>query len=109
MRRTLPEYESIIGEVSTLKLKQVARDLKGARIVHVNSTREGGGVAEILFWMIPLMNELGLEASWEVMEGNPEYFNTTKSFHNGLQGNNGGPPPRVWGAATVAACAGRGV
>lgn len=88
MCRTLPEYESIIGPVSTLKLKQVAADLKGARVVHVNSTREGGGVAEILFWMIPLMNELGLEASWEVIEGNPEFFNTTKSFHNGLQGSN---------------------
>ncbi|UCC79537.1 MAG: glycosyltransferase [Candidatus Zixiibacteriota bacterium] len=87
MHRTLPEYEAIIGPVSASKLKQVAADLKGARVVHVNSTREGGGVAEILFWMIPLMNELGLEASWEVIEGNPEYFNTTKSFHNGLQGN----------------------
>jgi len=88
MRRILPKYESIIGEVSASKLRQVAVDLKGARVVHVNSTREGGGVAEILFWMIPLMNELGLEASWEVMEGNPEYFTATKSFHNGLQGNN---------------------
>jgi trehalose synthase len=87
MRRTLPEYDSIIGPVAASKLKQVAGELKGARVVHVNSTREGGGVAEILFWMIPLMNELGLETSWEVMEGNPEYFNTTKSFHNGLQGN----------------------
>jgi trehalose synthase len=87
MRRTLPEYDSIIGPVAASKLKQVASELKGARVVHVNSTREGGGVAEILFWMIPLMNELGLEASWEVIEGNQEYFNTTKSFHNGLQGN----------------------
>jgi trehalose synthase len=88
MRRTLPEYESIIGSVAAFKLRQVAADLKGARVVHVNSTREGGGVAEILFWMIPLLNELGLEASWEVIEGNPQFFNVTKSFHNGLQGNN---------------------
>jgi trehalose synthase len=55
-------------------------------VVHVNSTREGGGVAEILNWLAPMMNELGLKASWEVIEGNQAYFNTTKSFHNGLQG-----------------------
>lgn len=86
MINSLKEYEAVIGPVATSKLKQVAAELKGARIVHVNSTREGGGVAEILHWMIPLMNELGLEASWEVIEGNAEYFNTTKTFHNGLQG-----------------------
>jgi len=83
----LANYEAIIGSVATMKLKQLARDLRGATIVHVNSTRQGGGVAEILGWMIPLMRELGLDASWEVIEGNPEFFKTTKAFHNGLQGN----------------------
>ncbi len=87
MKKTLINYEKIIGPVAISKLRQVARDLKGASVVHVNSTREGGGVAEILFWMIPLMKELGLDALWEVIEGNAEYFNTTKTFHNGLQGN----------------------
>jgi trehalose synthase len=87
MDRMLADYEAIIGSVATMKLKQLARYLKGATIVHVNSTRQGGGVAEILDWMIPLMRELGLDASWEVIEGNPEFFNTTKAFHNGLQGN----------------------
>lgn len=87
MEKTLQNYESIIGSVATSKLRQVARDLKGASVVHVNSTKEGGGVAEILFWMIPLMNELGMDASWEVLNGNADYFHTTKTFHNGLQGN----------------------
>ncbi len=87
MDRKLADYEAIIGSVATMKLKQLARDLRGATIVHVNSTRQGGGVAEILDWMIPLMRELGLDASWEVIEGNPEFFKTTKAFHNGLQGN----------------------
>ncbi len=87
MERMLADYEAIIGSVATMKLQQLARDLKGATIVHVNSTRQGGGVAEILDWMIPLMRELGLDASWEVIEGNPEFFKTTKAFHNGLQGN----------------------
>ncbi|MDF1543667.1 MAG: glycosyltransferase [bacterium] len=85
--RRLVDYEPIIGSVSTSKLKQVAGDLAGMKVVHVNSTREGGGVAEILFWMIPLMRDLGLNASWEVIDGNPAYFNVTKAFHNGLQGN----------------------
>jgi len=88
MNKTLAEYEKIIGPIAISKLRQVALDLKGARVVHVNSTKEGGGVAEILSWMTPLMNELGLEATWEVLDGNADYFNTTKTFHNGLQGNN---------------------
>lgn len=87
MARTLADYEPIIGTVATSRIRQLAADLKGASVVHINSTREGGGVAEILSWMIPLMNDIGLEASWEVIEGTPDFFRTTKAFHNGLQGN----------------------
>lgn len=83
---SLSEYEAVVGPEPISQLWQLADQLKGARVVHVNSTREGGGVAEILAWLCPLMNELGLEASWEVVEGNPDYFNVTKTFHNGLQG-----------------------
>jgi len=87
MNRTLKDYEIVVGRDAISQLKQVSRDLAGARVVHVNSTRVGGGVAEILSWLIPLMNELGLETSWEVVTGTPAYYNTTKTFHNGLQGN----------------------
>jgi len=83
---TLSAYERVVGPVAISQLTQAARDLAGARVVHVNSTREGGGVAEILDWLIPLMNELGLKASWEVVDGHPAFFNVTKTFHNGLQG-----------------------
>lgn len=86
MPNTLSEYEPIVGKAAISQLKQLAVHLQGASVVHVNSTREGGGVAEILQWLVPMMNELGLNASWEVVDGNPEYFNTTKAFHNGLQG-----------------------
>ena len=88
LKKTLNNYEQIIGSISISKLRQVARELQGVTVVHVNSTKEGGGVAEILYWMIPLMKELGIDASWEIIEGNSDYFHTTKTFHNGLQGNN---------------------
>ena len=56
-------------------------------IVHVNSTAYGGGVAEILHSMVPLMRSLGIDARWEVMEAEEEFFQVTKKIHNGLQGN----------------------
>jgi trehalose synthase len=85
--RTLASYEPVFGPDSVSQLRQLAAPLRGLKIVHVNSTRQGGGVAEILDWLIPLKRDLGLDASWEVVEGRDEYFKTTKSFHNGLQGN----------------------
>ncbi len=88
MDRVLNDYRAVVGDNAVSQLRQLADDLAGAKVVHVNSTKSGGGVAEILDWLIPLMNDLGLDASWEVVEGNPDYFNTTKAFHNGLQGNN---------------------
>ena len=87
MDRILNDYRAVVGDNAVSQLRQLAGDLAGAKVVHVNSTKSGGGVAEILDWLIPLMNDLGLDASWEVVEGNPDYFNTTKAFHNGLQGN----------------------
>jgi len=82
----LERYEQIVGCQEVNRLKRMAERLTGKRIVHVNSTRAGGGVAEILGWMVPLMNELGLDAHWEVITGSPEFYKVTKSFHNGLQG-----------------------
>jgi trehalose synthase len=86
MSKTLLDYEPIVGKINISILRQLADNLKGARVVHINSTRVGGGVAEILDWLIALMNELGLQASWEVITGPPEFYFTTKAFHNALQG-----------------------
>ncbi|MFH1686114.1 MAG: glycosyltransferase [bacterium] len=88
MKRVLKDYQGILGERSVAQLRQLATEIKGARVVHVNSTREGGGVAEILDWLCSLMNDLDLDTSWEVVEGHSDYFRTTKAFHNGLQGQN---------------------
>jgi trehalose synthase len=82
----LERYEQIVGTQEVNRLRRLAERLGGRRIVHVNSTRAGGGVAEILGWMVPLMNELGLDTRWEVVAGTPEFYKVTKSFHNGLQG-----------------------
>ncbi|HEY4100704.1 MAG TPA: glycosyltransferase [Gemmatimonadales bacterium] len=82
----LDRYEEVVGHQAVLHLRQLAERLQGKRVVHVNSTRSGGGVAEILGWMIPLLNELGVEARWEVISGPPEFSRITKAFHNGIQG-----------------------
>lgn len=82
----LDRYAEYAGVDAIEQLRQHARLLTGLRVVHVNSTRRGGGVAEILETMVPLMHELGLDASWEVIEGTDAFFNCTKSFHNALQG-----------------------
>src|SRR5438309_2295688 len=84
--RLLDRYEEVVGHVEVKRLRQLAARLQGKRIVHVNSTRTGGGVAEILNWMVPLMQELGLQVRWEVISGPPDFYRVTKAFHNGLQG-----------------------
>jgi trehalose synthase len=82
----LDRYAEHAGHDAIEQLRQLARPLTGLKVVHVNSTRQGGGVAEILVKLVPLMQELGMETSWEVIEGNEDFFNCTKSFHNALQG-----------------------
>lgn len=84
--KLLERYEEVVGHREVQRLRQLAAHLQGKRIVHVNSTRTGGGVAEILQWMIPLMQELDLQASWEVIQAPPDFYRVTKAFHNGLQG-----------------------
>lgn len=86
MQVSLKAYEPIVGSSVLKQLHQLAVALSGCRVVHVNSTRSGGGVAEILHWLVPLMRELGLDASWEVITGEEAFFKVTKAVHNGLQG-----------------------
>lgn len=83
----LDQYSELLGEETVDQLRQLARPLLGKRIVHVNSTREGGGVAEILHKLLPLKHELGLDASWEIITGDQEFYRCTKTFHNALQGS----------------------
>jgi trehalose synthase len=83
----LDKYAAIVGENVVDQLRQLAKPLAGMNVVHVNSTREGGGVAEILNRLIPMKRELGLNASWQVITGDPDFFQFTKKMHNLLQGD----------------------
>ena len=85
-RPVLDRHAEYAGPEVMEQLHQLAKPLAGLKVVHVNSTRRGGGVAEILETLIPLTRELGLDASWEVIEGNDDFFASTKAFHNTLQG-----------------------
>lgn len=87
MTTLLDAYTDVAGKDVVDHLRQLAEPLRGMRIIHVNSTKLGGGVAEILEKLVPLMQGLGLETSWEVIEGNDDFFQCTKGFHNALQGN----------------------
>jgi len=87
MNGLLEQYAAVVGEDVINQLKQLASPLKGIKVVHVNSTREGGGVAEILNRLIPLKRELGIDAQWEVITGNQDFYQCTKKMHNALQGN----------------------
>jgi trehalose synthase len=83
----LEAYASQAGEDVVNQLRQLAEHLQGLRVVHVNSTHVGGGVAEILGKLVPLMRELGIDTSWEVITGDESFFKCTKNFHNALQGD----------------------
>ncbi len=83
----LDDYVDIVGADVIEQLRELAGIMEGMKVVHVNSTRYGGGVAEILHKLVPMMVELGIDASWEVIEGDSTFFKTTKGFHNALQGN----------------------
>jgi trehalose synthase len=84
--KLIQEYQAVVGEAVINQIYQVAKTLKNLRIVHVNSTPQGGGVAEILEKLVPLSQAIGLDASWEVIKGDSDFFQCTKTFHNALQG-----------------------
>ena len=82
----LSEYESIVGADTIEELRLYATKLSGKLIQNINSTGVGGGVAEILFRMLPLLHDLGVNSCWDVIKGDMKFFEVTKKFHNALHG-----------------------
>ncbi|MBI2953778.1 MAG: glycosyltransferase [Chloroflexi bacterium] len=84
--KSLEAYRDIVGDDKIEEIRDLARDLRGARVLHINATAFGGGVAEILATLVPLMKDVGLDVDWQVIRGADEFFNVTKAMHNSLQG-----------------------
>jgi len=83
---SLDQYAPLVGAAEIDDLRALAAPLKGRRVQMVNSTAVGGGVAELLSALLPLMGEVGISASWDVLAGGPDFFEVTKAFHNALHG-----------------------
>lgn len=84
--RHLEDYRSIVGDEVLAEIEELAAPLREAHIVNVNATSYGGGVAEILHALVPLMRDVGIDVEWQTISGAKAFFDVTKTFHNGLQG-----------------------
>jgi len=83
----LDDYQTIVGAANLDELRFLARELKGKTVKMVNSTAVGGGVAEMLNRLVPLLGELEVPTHWDVITGGNDFFEVTKAFHNALHGN----------------------
>ena len=88
--KALGDYATIASRGLMDQIKTLAAPLAGRRVLHLSATAFGGGVAEILYTLVPLMREAGLETDWRVIYGQDEFFDVTKAIHNALQGSETG-------------------
>ena len=86
MLRGMEDYIEIVGSDVISSIYKKANKLYDKHITNINSTFQGGGVAEILSRLVPMMNYIGVDAGWRILHGNPAFFEITKKFHNALQG-----------------------
>ena len=84
--RTLEDHRPIVGDDVISGLYRRAENLRGKRVLHVNSTYQSGGVAEMIVSLVPLMNSIGIDTCWNILHGDDKFFAITKNFHNALQG-----------------------
>src|SRR3990167_8790427 len=82
----IEKYIPLVGQSVIDDLRLLGERLKGKVVQHINSTPVGGGVAEILNRMVPLLRELGVDSRWDVIKGGEQFFGVTKKFHNALHG-----------------------
>ncbi|MFN3531282.1 MAG: glycosyltransferase [Candidatus Brocadia sp.] len=96
MMPKITEYEPVVGPSTIEELRLLAGKLQGKVIQNINSTAVGGGVAEILNRMVPLLRDLGIDARWDFIKGGEDFFNVTKKFHNALHGKPEEITPRMF-------------
>ncbi len=87
MKHKIENYREIVGNEVIESIYEKAKDIRGKHILHINSTYQGGGVAEILNSLVPLMNSIGIDVGWRILHGTPDFFTITKKLHNALQGD----------------------
>jgi trehalose synthase len=85
--KSLADYTHICGRELIEEIRALSEPLQGKRVAHVSATAFGGGVSEILYTLVPLMRDVGLDCEWQVIYGREEFFNATKLLHNALQGS----------------------
>src|SRR4029450_8197661 len=88
--KSLADYATIATRGLMDEIRRLAEPLAGQRVVHISATAFGGGVAEINYTLIPLMSDAGLDVEWRIIRGQDEFFDVTKTIHNGRQGRPGG-------------------
>ena len=94
--KQLADYASIVGRDLIEEIHALAEPLQGHKVLHLSATAYGGGVAEILYTLLPLMRDIGLDAQWQVIYGQDEFFSATKQMHNSLQGDPNDLTPQQW-------------
>mgnify|MGYP001197226565 FL=1 len=87
MINSIDDYRQLVGDEIVHTIFNKARKVANKHIVHINSTYQGGGVAEMLASLVSLMNDVGIFTGWRILHGSPDFFTITKKFHNALQGD----------------------
>ncbi len=95
-QKSLADYTHLVGRGLVDEIRELAEPLAGKRVLHVSATAFGGGVSEILYTLVPLMRDVGLDVHWRVILGREEFFNVTKLMHNSLQGDPQGITEQQW-------------
>lgn len=83
---TLEDYAPYIGDEAVQRIRAKAEDLRGQRVVHMNSTFYAGGVVEIILSLVRLQNQLGIDTEWRLLRGSPAFFDVTREMHDAIQG-----------------------
>jgi len=94
--KSLADYTHLVGRDLTAEVRELAAELEGLKVLHLSATAFGGGVSEILYTLVPLMRDVGIDTHWHVMIGREEFYNATKLMHNALQGHPLDLSPSEW-------------